>query len=80
MTSSGRFSATNRFTSSGPVPKKGSAPVCFANSVIRERRNRSEVAATSRKVLRFCFANSVIELFLEQVARNHVWKPVVRWA
>jgi hypothetical protein len=49
MTSSGRVSPTKRFNSSSPVPKYGSAPVCFANSVIRERRNRSEVAATSRK-------------------------------
>ncbi len=55
MTRSGRVSSTNRFSSSGPVPKKGSAPVCFASSAIRERRNRSEVAATSRKAFQSHF-------------------------
>ncbi len=69
MTSSGLFSPTNRFSSSGPDPKKGSAPVCFANSVIRERRNRSEVAATSRKASHPYFANSVIERFFLETGR-----------
>jgi hypothetical protein len=69
MTNSGRFSATNRLSSSGPDPKKVSAPVCFASSVIRERRNRSEVAATSRKAIRSCFANSVIERFFSETGR-----------
>ncbi len=66
MTSSGRFSATSRLNSSGSVPKKGSAPVCFANSVIRERRKRSEVAATSRKAFQSYFGNSVIERFFPE--------------
>src|SRR5207253_881310 len=69
MTSSGRFSATNRFSSPGPVPKKGSAPVCFANSIIRERRKRSEVAATSRKAFRSYFAKRVIQHFFLATGR-----------